>query len=146
MWICNFSKKSTVKWKPKNVMYQDEAETYISECTTKTCFYCRIFALFVLIALLIRTLDCHLITHTQPFIGPLSRTARVSRYQKVNTDLDFYWSKRVSGSGISWAICKSAPRSRQITMPAPHHSVFYRSDALPAAQPTVYNHWRQIVV
>jgi len=29
----------------------------------------------------------------------------------------------VSGSGISWAICKSAPRSRQITMPAPHHSV-----------------------
>ena len=30
----------------------------------------------------------------------------------------------VSGSGISWAICKSAPRSRQITTPAPHHSVF----------------------
>jgi len=24
----------------------------------------------------------------------------------------------VSGSGIRWAICKSAPRSRQITMPA----------------------------
>jgi len=30
----------------------------------------------------------------------------------------------VSGIGISWAICKSAPRSRQITMLAPHHSVF----------------------
>ena len=30
----------------------------------------------------------------------------------------------VSGSGISWAICKSAPRCRQITMPAPHYSVF----------------------
>jgi len=30
----------------------------------------------------------------------------------------------VSGSGISWAICKSAPRFRQITTPAPHHSVF----------------------
>jgi len=29
----------------------------------------------------------------------------------------------MSGSGISWAICKSAPRSRQITTPAPHHSV-----------------------
>ena len=42
----------------------------------------------------------------------------------------------VSGSGISWAKCKSAPCSRQITMPAPHHSVFYRPDALPAAQPT----------
>ena len=28
----------------------------------------------------------------------------------------------MSGSGISWAICKSAPRSRQTTMPVPHHS------------------------
>ena len=28
----------------------------------------------------------------------------------------------VSGSGIKWTICKSAPRSRQITTPAPHHS------------------------
>ena len=33
----------------------------------------------------------------------------------------------VSGSGISWTICKSAPRSRQITMPAPHHSVFLQA-------------------
>ena len=48
----------------------------------------------------------------------------------------------VSGSGISLAICKSAPCSRQITTPAPHHSVFYRPDALPAAQPTVSKHWR----
>ena len=33
----------------------------------------------------------------------------------------------VSGSGISAGpICKSAPRSRQTTTPAPHHSVFYR--------------------
>ena len=31
----------------------------------------------------------------------------------------------MSGTGIIWAICKSASRSRQITMPAPHHSVFY---------------------
>jgi len=48
----------------------------------------------------------------------------------------------VCGSSISWAICKSAPSSRQITMPAPHHSVFYRPDALPATQPTVSKHWR----
>jgi len=46
----------------------------------------------------------------------------------------------VSGSGIRWAICKSAPRSRQTTTPAPHHSVFYRPDALPAAQPTASKH------
>jgi len=30
----------------------------------------------------------------------------------------------VSGSSISWAICKSAPWCIQITMPAPHYSVF----------------------
>ena len=30
----------------------------------------------------------------------------------------------VSGSGTSWAICKSAPCFRQTTTPAPHHSVF----------------------
>ena len=51
----------------------------------------------------------------------------------------------VSGSGISWAICKSAPRSRQITMPAPYHSVFYRPDALPATQPTASKHWRHFI-
>jgi len=47
----------------------------------------------------------------------------------------------VSGSGISWVVCKSAPRCRQITMPATDHSVFYRPDALPA-QPTASKHWR----
>ena len=30
----------------------------------------------------------------------------------------------MSGNGISWAICKSAPHPKQITMPASHHSVF----------------------
>ena len=50
----------------------------------------------------------------------------------------------VSGSGISWAVCKSAPHSTQITMPTPHHSVFYKPDALPAAQPTASKHWRQL--
>ena len=52
----------------------------------------------------------------------------------------------MSGSGISWAICKSASRSRQITMSAPHHSVFYRPDALPAALPTASKHSRQVDV
>jgi len=52
----------------------------------------------------------------------------------------------MSGSGCSWAICKSAPCSRQITTPSPHHSVFYWPDALPAAQPTASKHWRQITL
>ena len=83
-------------------------------------------------------------THTHPFNGPLSGTTWVSQYY---TKVKLIWillnQEVVSGSGISWAICKSAPRSRQIAMPAPHHSVFYRPDALPAAQPTASKHWRQ---
>ena len=75
----------------------------------------------------------HTHTHTHQFNGPLSGTTRVSRYQRGKT-------KTVSGSDISWDIRKSAPRSRQITTPAPQHSVFYRPDALPAAQPTPSKH------
>ena len=41
----------------------------------------------------------------------------------------------VSGSGISSAICKSAPHSRQITTPAFHHSVFLQA-ACPSCRPT----------
>jgi len=48
----------------------------------------------------------------------------------------------VRDSGISWAVCKSAPRSRQITTSAPSHLVFYRPDVLPAAQPTAPKHRR----
>ena len=47
----------------------------------------------------------------------------------------------VSGSGICWVICKSAPCSRPITTPAPHHSGFYGLDALSAAQPTASKRW-----
>jgi len=60
----------------------------------------------------------------------------MSQYQKGKTrkvkPIWIYWSEIVNG----WAICKSAPRPREITMPESHHSVFYRPDALPAAQPT----------
>jgi len=77
----------------------------------------------------------HARTHT-PFNGPLSGTIRSAGNRKVKPIWILLKQETVSGSGISYAICKSAPRSRQMTMPAPHHSVFYRPDALPAAQPT----------
>ena len=77
----------------------------------------------------------------------LSGTTRVSRYQKgitrkVKTNLDLLEQEIVSGSGICWAICKSAPHPRQ---PRQHPTTqfFYRPDALPAAQPTASKHWRQ---
>jgi len=40
------------------------------------------------------------------------------------TNLDLLEQETVSGSGISWAMCNSAPHPRQITMPASHQSVF----------------------
>jgi len=40
----------------------------------------------------------------------------------------------VSGSGISWTVCKSAPRSRQITTPASHRAVFLQAGC-PSCRP-----------
>ena len=71
-------------------------------------------------------------------------TTQVSQYQKGKTNLDFTEARDSEWQWhqLDWTICKSAPRSRQITMPAPHHLVSYRPDALPAAQPTASEHWR----
>ena len=66
-------------------------------------------------------------THTHPFNGPFSGTTQVSRYQKGKPIWILLKQETVSGSGISWALCKSAPRSRQITTPAPHRSVFLQA-------------------
>ena len=83
----------------------------------------------------------HTHTHTHPFNGPLSGTTRVSRYQKGKTNLDFTeardseWQWQQLGN---MQVCTSL--YRQITTPVPHHSVFYRPHALPAAQPTASKH------
>ena len=76
-------------------------------------------------------------------------TTWVSQYQKGKTkmNLDFLEKETGRGSGISWAICKSAhlqicTSPHTDNMLAPHHSVFYRPDALPATQPTASKHWR----
>ena len=42
----------------------------------------------------------------------------------------------VSGSGISWAICKSAPRSRQITMPCSTPPLSFLQAGCPSCRPT----------
>ena len=93
----------------------------------------------IVLLLLLLLHDTLLYTHlTALFLG-LPRWAGVRKVKPIWILLK---QETVSGSGISWAICKSATRSRQITPPAPHHSVFYRPDALPAAQPTVSKHRR----
>ena len=74
-------------------------------------------------------------THTHPFNGLFSGTTWVSRYQKGKPIWILLKQETVSSSGISWAICKSAPRSRQITMPAPHHASFLQAGC-PSCHPT----------
>jgi len=58
-------------------------------------------------------------THTHPFNGPVSRTIGVSCCQKVKPIWILLKKETVSGSGIIWAVCKSAPSSRQIATPTP---------------------------
>ena len=84
----------------------------------------------------------HTHTHMHLMHSSLSRTTWISRYQKGKTNLDFTEAR---DSEWQWhqlgrmQVCNSV----QTTTPAPHHSVFYRPDALPAAQPTASKHWRQ---
>jgi len=80
-------------------------------------------------------------TQTRTFNGPFPGLSGCADAWKVKLIWISLKQGALSGSGISWAICKSAPRSRQTTTPAPHHSVlFCRPDALPTAQPTVSEH------
>ena len=80
-------------------------------------------------------------THTHPFNGPLSGTTRVSQYQKGKTNLDF---SEARNSEWQWhrldhmQVCTSLQTDNHANTPtAP---VFYRPDALPAAQPTASKH------
>jgi len=71
-------------------------------------------------------------TTLHTFNGLFSRTTRVSRYQKDKINLDFTeaardseWQWHQLGHNAS-QVC-SAPRSKQITTPARHHSVFLQA-------------------
>jgi len=80
----------------------------------------------VAVALSEDIMKTHTHTHTQThlFNGPFSGTTQVGRYQKAKTNFYLLKQETVSGSGISWAICKSAPRSWHITTPAPTTQIF----------------------
>ena len=87
----------------------------------------------------------HAHTHKNPFNSPLSQTTCVTWYQKGKTNLDFTEARDREWQWHQLGHMQVCPRSRQITTPAPHHSVFYRPDALPVAQPTVSKQRRQYV-
>ena len=74
-------------------------------------------------------------THTHTFNGSFSRTTRVSRYQKGKTNLDFTEARDSEWQWHQLGMCKSAPRSRQITTPAPHCSDFLQAGC-PSCRPT----------
>ena len=61
-------------------------------------------------------------------LAPFSRTTWLSWYQKGNTSLNLNEARDDGVLACLWrqlTICKqSAPRFRQITTPAPHHSIF----------------------
>jgi len=74
-------------------------------------------------------------THTTVLllVWNMSGSTRVSRYQKsktkkVKTNLDLLEQEIVSGSGICWAICKSAPHSRQ---PRQHPTTQFFTSRMP---------------
>ena len=64
-------------------------------------------------------------THTHPFNGPFLGLPGWVDTRKVKPIWILLKQETVSGRGISWTVCKSAPRSRQITMSAPHHSLYW---------------------
>ena len=80
-------------------------------------------------------------THAKSFTTHTRLTAlspglpRWASTRKVKPIWILLKQETVSGSGISWAVCKSAPCSRQITTPTPHHSVFLQARC-PSCRPT----------
>jgi len=64
-----------------------------------------------------------------PFLPPKQqRQSTEAGTRKVKLIWILLKQETVSGSGISWAMCMSAPRFRQITMPAPHHLSFLQAE------------------
>jgi len=71
--------------------------------------------------------------HTDPFNGPFSGTTWVSRYQKGKTNLDFTEARDSEWQWHQLGHMQVCTRLQTDNTPAPHHSVFYRPDGLPAA-------------
>ena len=78
----------------------------------------------------------HTHTHTHTRLTALfPGLPRWASTRKVKPVWILLKQETVSGSGISWAICKSASCCRQITMPVSHHSSFLQAGC-PSCRPT----------
>jgi len=88
-------------------------------------------------------MQCNLsstLQNNNTFNGPLSGTTQFSQYQKGKTKLDFTEARDSEWQWNQLCHMQIYTSPRQITTPAPHDSVFYRPDALPATQATVSKH------
>ena len=81
-------------------------------------------------------MDKHTHTHTHTCLTALfPRLPAWAGTRKVKPTWILLKQETVSGSGISCATCKSAPRSRQTTTPPPHHSSVLQA-GWPSCRPT----------
>ena len=71
--------------------------------------------------------------------GPLSGTNQVSRYQKGKTTLDFIEARDSEWQWHQLGRMQVCTLLQTDNHASTHRSVFYRPDALPAAQPTASN-------
>ena len=83
-------------------------------------------------------------TYIHPFNGTLSGTTRVSRYHKGKINLDFTEARDSEWQWHQLGHTQVCTLLQTDNHASAHHSVFYRPDALPAAQPTASKHWRQL--
>ena len=88
----------------------------------------------------IQVLDNHHHHHHTRFKALFPGLPRSASTRKVKPIWTLLKQETVSGSGISWAICKYAPCSRQTNHTSTPPLFFYRQDALLAAQPTASKH------
>jgi len=91
--------------------------------------YCTVYDITYNITVII--MHTHIHTHSTALFLGLPGWAGTRKVKPIWIVLK---QETVSGSGISWAICKPAPRTRPITKPAPHHSVF--TGGCPSCRPT----------
>ena len=95
-------------------------------CTSPASSLSRIYCLRRRDASGVASLSHHAWNHTHTRSTALCpRLPRWAGTRKVKPIWILLKQETVSGRGISWAIRKSALRSSQITMPAPHRSVFF---------------------
>jgi len=81
-----------------------------------------------------------------PFNGPFSGTTQVSRYQKGETNLDFTEARDREWQWHQLGHTPVCTSFRTDNHASTHQSVFYRLDALPAAQPTASKALKALII